>query len=236
MALPACLPVLTSGAREVGVGRRRGQATRQDHDGQLGSSRLAIPNPASHHPRRYPPSASPRPLRHKLISRSSPTCHCHSSLTSIGPAEPILFSSLSSLHLPHSEQHESFASGQREHHKAPESGDGLANHQGCCCEAWLALAVAGRGCCAICTLGNVLGSLPPCPFASFSRSLQVVRYSALVGGIGYGILHRRTLQGVEDKNFAQAEWKRKENLIREAKEAYKNRLVQNVAAMQSDGE
>jgi F-type H+-transporting ATP synthase subunit e len=63
-----------------------------------------------------------------------------------------------------------------------------------------------------------------------------VRYSALVGGIGYGILHRRTLQGVEDKNFAQAEWKRKENLIKEAKEAYKNRLVQNVAAMQSDGE
>lgn len=49
-------------------------------------------------------------------------------------------------------------------------------------------------------------------------------------------MHRRTLQGVEDKNFAQAEWKRKENLIKEAKEAYKNRLVQNVAAMQSDGE
>ncbi|PWN23809.1 hypothetical protein BCV69DRAFT_296122 [Microstroma glucosiphilum] len=67
-----------------------------------------------------------------------------------------------------------------------------------------------------------------------SPVVNVVRYSALVGGIGYGILHRRTLQGVEDKNFAQAEWKRKENLIKEAKEAYKNRLVQNVAAMQSD--
>lgn len=58
----------------------------------------------------------------------------------------------------------------------------------------------------------------------------MVRYSALVGGIGYGILHRRTLQAKEDVKAAHAEYKHKEHLIQKAKEAYKNRLV----AKQSD--
>lgn len=53
----------------------------------------------------------------------------------------------------------------------------------------------------------------------------MVRYSALVGGIGYGILHRRTLQAKEDIKAAHAEYKHKEHLIQQAKEAYKNRLV-----------
>ncbi|SPO24303.1 related to TIM11 - subunit E of the dimeric form of mitochondrial F1F0-ATPase [Ustilago trichophora] len=65
---------------------------------------------------------------------------------------------------------------------------------------------------------------------SSSPVLNVVRYSALVGGIGYGILHRRTLQAKEDVKAAHAEYKHKEHLIQKAKEAYKNRLV----AKQSD--
>lgn len=58
----------------------------------------------------------------------------------------------------------------------------------------------------------------------------MVRYSALVGGIGYGILHRRTLQAKADVKAAHAEYKHKEQLIQKAKEAYKNKLV----AKQSD--
>ncbi|TKY88501.1 hypothetical protein EX895_002489 [Sporisorium graminicola] len=65
---------------------------------------------------------------------------------------------------------------------------------------------------------------------SSSPVLNVVRYSALVGGIGYGILHRRTLQAKADAKAAHAEYKHKEQLIQKAKEAYKNRLV----AKQSD--
>lgn len=66
-------------------------------------------------------------------------------------------------------------------------------------------------------------------------SIQVVRYSALVGGIGYGVLHRRTLQAREDKKFEKAEYKRKEDLINQAKEAYKQRLVLQAQNAKSGG-
>lgn len=38
-------------------------------------------------------------------------------------------------------------------------------------------------------------------------------------------MHRRTLQQREDKRHQQAEWKRREDLIKQAKEAYKNKLA-----------
>lgn len=61
---------------------------------------------------------------------------------------------------------------------------------------------------------NVGGSAP-------SRlTIQVVRYSALVAGIGYGILHRRTLQTKYDESLQQREVQRQEDLIKKAKEAY----------------
>ena len=60
-------------------------------------------------------------------------------------------------------------------------------------------------------------------------SLQVVRYSALIGGISYGILHRRTLQAKVDKQAEQHEWDRKVKLIEKAKEAYKDKLVREKA-------
>ncbi|CAO1616116.1 unnamed protein product [Jaminaea pallidilutea] len=68
-----------------------------------------------------------------------------------------------------------------------------------------------------------------------SPVVNVVRYSALVGGIGYGVLHRRTLQAREDKKFEKAEYKRKEDLINQAKEAYKQRLVLQAQNAKSGG-
>jgi F-type H+-transporting ATP synthase subunit e len=76
----------------------------------------------------------------------------------------------------------------------------------------------------ISALGQRLHALSHCKRRSGSQR-QVVRYSALVGGIGYGILHRRTLQAKADVKAAHAEYKHKEQLIQKAKEAYKNRLV-----------
>ncbi|KAL9935169.1 hypothetical protein V8E36_006245 [Tilletia maclaganii] len=64
-----------------------------------------------------------------------------------------------------------------------------------------------------------------------SPVVNVVRYTALVSGIAYGITHRRTLQSRVDAAAEKAEYKRKEELIAKAKEAYKNRLV----AKQSNG-
>ncbi|EPQ29515.1 uncharacterized protein PFL1_02734 [Pseudozyma flocculosa PF-1] len=63
-----------------------------------------------------------------------------------------------------------------------------------------------------------------------SPVLNVVRYSALVGGIGYGVVHRRTLQAREDDKAAQRAYKHKEDLIKQAKKAYAQKLV----AKQSD--
>ncbi len=54
---------------------------------------------------------------------------------------------------------------------------------------------------------------------------QVVRYSALVGGIGYGIVHRRTLQAKEDVKAAARAYQHKEHLIEQAKKAYRDRLL-----------
>ncbi|KAK0545546.1 F1F0 ATP synthase subunit e, mitochondrial [Tilletia horrida] len=77
---------------------------------------------------------------------------------------------------------------------------------------------------------NVSLTLSPQPGA-LSSSCRVVRYTALVSGIAYGITHRRTLQKRLDAAAEKAEYKRKEELIAKAKEAYKNRLL----AQQSGG-
>ena len=63
----------------------------------------------------------------------------------------------------------------------------------------------------------------------------MARYSALVGGIGYGIVHRRTLQGKEDARFEKAEVKRREDLIAKAKQAYKNKLAEEQARRSGSG-
>ncbi|WFD40042.1 F1F0 ATP synthase subunit e, mitochondrial [Malassezia japonica] len=53
-----------------------------------------------------------------------------------------------------------------------------------------------------------------------SPVVNVVRYSALIGGIGYGILHRRTLQKEFDERILKKEQKVQDDLIKKAKEEY----------------
>ncbi|KAL4401108.1 F1F0 ATP synthase subunit e, mitochondrial [Malassezia pachydermatis] len=53
-----------------------------------------------------------------------------------------------------------------------------------------------------------------------SPIVNVVRYSALVAGIGYGIVHRRTLQTQYDEKIQQKAVKHQEDLIKQAKEKY----------------
>jgi F-type H+-transporting ATP synthase subunit e len=47
-----------------------------------------------------------------------------------------------------------------------------------------------------------------------------VRYSALVSGIFYGIFHRQTLQAKFDASAAQAEIRKREHWLEEAKKAW----------------
>ncbi|EJU02835.1 hypothetical protein DACRYDRAFT_51184, partial [Dacryopinax primogenitus] len=53
----------------------------------------------------------------------------------------------------------------------------------------------------------------------------VVRYSALLGGIFYGIVHRRTLQGEENAKKEAHDHQRRDQLIKEAREAWKKKQV-----------
>lgn len=53
-----------------------------------------------------------------------------------------------------------------------------------------------------------------------SPVVNVVRYSALVGGIAYGILHRRSLQAKYDEHVHHKAVKQQEDLIKKAKEEY----------------
>lgn len=52
---------------------------------------------------------------------------------------------------------------------------------------------------------------------------QVVRYGALISGIGYGILHRRTLQRKQDAEHAKHEATKQERWIAEANEAWRKK-------------
>lgn len=50
-----------------------------------------------------------------------------------------------------------------------------------------------------------------------------MRYSALIGGALYGIMHRRTLQAKEDLRKESHHADRREQLIQQAREAWKNK-------------
>lgn len=54
-------------------------------------------------------------------------------------------------------------------------------------------------------------------------SLQVVRYTALLGGVFYGIAHRRSLQKAHDADVKSHAIHEREHLIAEAKEAWKKK-------------
>ncbi|WFD22909.1 F1F0 ATP synthase subunit e, mitochondrial [Malassezia equina] len=53
-----------------------------------------------------------------------------------------------------------------------------------------------------------------------SPVVNIVRYSALVGGIAYGVLHRRSLQAKYDEHIRSKAVKQQEDLIKKAKEEY----------------
>ncbi|KAG8833674.1 hypothetical protein FRC17_010278 [Serendipita sp. 399] len=54
-----------------------------------------------------------------------------------------------------------------------------------------------------------------------SPTVNVVRYSALIGGIAYGIVHRRTLQAHENKKREHAAEHHRQHLIEEARKAWR---------------
>ncbi|KII93938.1 hypothetical protein PLICRDRAFT_36155 [Plicaturopsis crispa FD-325 SS-3] len=54
-----------------------------------------------------------------------------------------------------------------------------------------------------------------------SSTVNVVRYSALLGGAFYGIFHRRTLQKAHDVEKEHHAVQHREHLIAQAKEAWR---------------
>ena len=52
---------------------------------------------------------------------------------------------------------------------------------------------------------------------------QVVRYSALLTGVFYGIVHRRTLQGQEDVKKVKHAEQRREELLKRARQAWRDK-------------
>ncbi|KAI0803162.1 ATP synthase E chain-domain-containing protein [Irpex lacteus] len=56
-----------------------------------------------------------------------------------------------------------------------------------------------------------------------SATVNVVRYTALLSGVFYGITHRRSLQKEHDKEKKHHAIQEREHLIAEAKEAWKKK-------------
>ncbi|KAF9011158.1 ATP synthase E chain-domain-containing protein [Cyathus striatus] len=56
-----------------------------------------------------------------------------------------------------------------------------------------------------------------------SSTVNVVRYSALFGGIAYGFFHRRSLQADHDLHKLEHAVHERQRLVAEAKEAWKRK-------------
>ncbi|PAV22837.1 hypothetical protein PNOK_0279400 [Pyrrhoderma noxium] len=56
-----------------------------------------------------------------------------------------------------------------------------------------------------------------------STTVNVVRYSALLGGVFYGIMHRRTLQKERNETLTKDALHSREELVKKAKEAWKKK-------------
>ncbi|KAG8904749.1 hypothetical protein FRC00_013793 [Tulasnella sp. 408] len=56
-----------------------------------------------------------------------------------------------------------------------------------------------------------------------SSTVNVVRYTGLIGGILYGISHRRTLQEQENHRKAEHAAHHREDLIKQARQAWKDK-------------
>jgi len=57
-----------------------------------------------------------------------------------------------------------------------------------------------------------------------SATVNVVRYSALLAGVFYGIVHRRTLQAEENLRKEKYAEHRREELIKQAKQAWQAKV------------
>ncbi|CAE6450004.1 unnamed protein product [Rhizoctonia solani] len=67
-----------------------------------------------------------------------------------------------------------------------------------------------------------------------SPVVNVVRYTALGGGILYGIFHRRTLQTRLDNERAHEHEVRHENLLKQAKEAWQRKNDSSLSNLITD--
>ncbi|TFK56471.1 hypothetical protein OE88DRAFT_1729962 [Heliocybe sulcata] len=69
-----------------------------------------------------------------------------------------------------------------------------------------------------------------------SSTVNVVRYTALVSGVFYGIVHRRTLQKEHDEKKHHHQIHERERLIAEAKEAWKRKQETSKDSIVTDPE
>ncbi|KAH9982285.1 ATP synthase E chain-domain-containing protein [Lactifluus volemus] len=69
-----------------------------------------------------------------------------------------------------------------------------------------------------------------------SSTINVVRYTALLSGVFYGIYHRRTLQNAHDTDKAHHAKHEREALIVQAKEAWKKKQAGDKDGVVTDPE
>ncbi|KAI5450153.1 hypothetical protein QFC20_005350 [Naganishia adeliensis] len=69
-----------------------------------------------------------------------------------------------------------------------------------------------------------------------SPTVNVARYSALIFGILYGIVHQNTLQAKYDENKATKAQARRAHLIEEARAAYAKKKADEAAGLGKKGE
>ncbi|KAF9817969.1 hypothetical protein IEO21_03044 [Rhodonia placenta] len=69
-----------------------------------------------------------------------------------------------------------------------------------------------------------------------SSTVNVVRYTALLTGVFYGIAHRRTLQKAHDEEKLHHTIHEREHLIAQAKEAWKKRQESSKDGVVTDPE
>ena len=68
-----------------------------------------------------------------------------------------------------------------------------------------------------------------------STQLQVLRYSALVAGLVYGVYHQSSLNSITKRKEIEHEYARKERLIEQAKAEYKKKTQPQETKTQSSG-
>ncbi|EPT03455.1 hypothetical protein FOMPIDRAFT_1028727 [Fomitopsis schrenkii] len=69
-----------------------------------------------------------------------------------------------------------------------------------------------------------------------SSTVNVVRYTALLTGVFYGIAHRRTLQKAHDEEVKRHAVHEREHLVAQAKEAWKKKQESGKGGVITDPE